>query len=479
VKKENVSLLNTQERALIHKFSELTKNDFALPMLDEMAKGFQQVHNRFNDLDRVDRIFEEHFITGNSNMEQIFNKVDLVSQLSRKYLQNIYEVVDKLDQKIFSEGSPFISALDSFKKFLNENKKLSVSTSFSKLSPMTKEIKFRDEPNIEIEEPNSERNKVFMTALKHMHEQLLESIREILSEKFEIFEKELTTLSNILEENQKIACEEKEQLENVQRVQSNNIENIIHKQSEQEKYLDLRFNKLEQMIIDMNTNNQREKHSLVEEFHQLRESTRAGPKVESLVNNFERLRLSGRSVQRDSRAPPRMVPPHMQDSTGGEASHIRDRSRVPHHEQSFVTERPQRRESSIVELQTTEALQAAALRKEVLRNFPNVKDWPEFTGEGEYNHQEFIDWVDQLRTTMNPPDVLITSKLSLVFKGTARQWLLDVMKEDAPYTKTWEEWKEAIQSRFGNSQWKNNMERSFMADYYKPETAQDCVKWAN
>ena len=179
-------------------------------------------------------------------------------------------------------------------------------------------------------------------------------------------------------------------------------------------------------------------------------------------------------MQRDERPPPRMVPPHMQNLNENGSSPFQDKHRVQHNDNSLVTHRPPRRESSIVELQTTEALQDAALRKEVLQNFPNVKDWPEFNGEGEYNHQEFIDWVDQVRTTMNPPDVLITSKLSLVFKGTARQWLVDVIKEDTPYNKTWDEWKEAIQSRFGNSQWKNKMERAFMADYFKTENAHEC-----
>ncbi|KAH9816920.1 hypothetical protein DFH28DRAFT_1125068 [Melampsora americana] len=79
------------------------QNDFALPMLDEMAKGFKQVLVRFDELDKVDRIFEDHSLTSSSNMEQVFNKVDLISQSSRKYLQNTYEVVDKLDQKIFGK----------------------------------------------------------------------------------------------------------------------------------------------------------------------------------------------------------------------------------------------------------------------------------------------------------------------------------------------------------------------------------------
>ena len=46
------------------------------------------------------------------------------------------------------------------------------------------------------------------------------------------------------------------------------------------------------------------------------------------------------------------------------------------------------------------------------------------------------------------PDILVTSKLSIVFTGMAREWYIEKRKETGSIT--WPEWKEAIEERFGN-----------------------------
>ncbi|KAG0139138.1 hypothetical protein CROQUDRAFT_55133, partial [Cronartium quercuum f. sp. fusiforme G11] len=77
-----------------------------------------------------------------------------------------------------------------------------------------------------------------------------------------------------------------------------------------------------------------------------------------------------------------------------------------------------------------------------------LKDWPTFTGEGEYNHHIFIDWVDQLIDDLMVPDKLITSKLGIVFKDTARDWYQRKRKEVGSLT--WPEWKIKIEEESGN-----------------------------
>ncbi|KAI8452339.1 hypothetical protein BY996DRAFT_6455043 [Phakopsora pachyrhizi] len=41
-------------------------------------------------------------------------------------------------------------------------------------------------------------------------------------------------------------------------------------------------------------------------------------------------------------------------------------------------------------------------------------DWPKFSGKGEYDHQEFIDWLDNTKYEFNMADRYITTKLPLV-----------------------------------------------------------------
>ena len=58
------------------------------------------------------------------------------------------------------------------------------------------------------------------------------------------------------------------------------------------------------------------------------------------------------------------------------------------------------------------------LSKRLRMAFPNCKDWVTFNGEGEYNHHEFIDWVDQLKEENMMPEILITSvRLTLLLGG--------------------------------------------------------------
>ena len=52
----------------------------------------------------------------------------------------------------------------------------------------------------------------------------------------------------------------------------------------------------------------------------------------------------------------------------------------------------------------------AAMLKQLRKDFTNVKDWPRFSGEGEYNHYDFIDWVDQTTEEQGIPEQTIHSE---------------------------------------------------------------------
>ncbi|KAG0139974.1 hypothetical protein CROQUDRAFT_23554, partial [Cronartium quercuum f. sp. fusiforme G11] len=117
-----------------------------------------------------------------------------------------------------------------------------------------------------------------------------------------------------------------------------------------------------------------------------------------------------------------------------------------------------------------------AILKQLKKDFPTSKDWPTFDGAGEYNHEEFITWVDRIKNTMHMPDELIVAKLTIVFEKVARTWLLETMEDEGE--KTWEEWKTAIRARFGTDIWRDKMEQAFNKNRYNPIYHTDVVKWA-
>ena len=74
------------------------------------------------------------------------------------------------------------------------------------------------------------------------------------------------------------------------------------------------------------------------------------------------------------------------------------------------------------------------------------------------------------------PDILITSKLALVFSGVAREWYIEKRRDTGSLS--WKKWKEAIEERFGTDTWKNQLEEAFLNDNFNPAYHRDCLAWA-
>ncbi|MBW0581021.1 hypothetical protein O181_120736 [Austropuccinia psidii MF-1] len=56
------------------------------------------------------------------------------------------------------------------------------------------------------------------------------------------------------------------------------------------------------------------------------------------------------------------------------------------------------------------------------KDIPKLEEWPTFSGEGEYNHIEFIRTIDMLQEDFNIPDEIIVGKLQCLFTKTAKKW---------------------------------------------------------
>ncbi|MBW0486926.1 hypothetical protein O181_026641 [Austropuccinia psidii MF-1] len=62
-------------------------------------------------------------------------------------------------------------------------------------------------------------------------------------------------------------------------------------------------------------------------------------------------------------------------------------------------------------------------QKEGLKQLPEASSWPKFSGTGEYDHMELIDYIDRLFIDIPIiPDYWITARLNTEFKGNASTW---------------------------------------------------------
>ncbi|MBW0593895.1 hypothetical protein O181_133610 [Austropuccinia psidii MF-1] len=56
----------------------------------------------------------------------------------------------------------------------------------------------------------------------------------------------------------------------------------------------------------------------------------------------------------------------------------------------------------------------------LMKEEPQLKEWPTFTGEGEYDHMSFIKTIDMLQEDYAIPDQLITARLHSLFEESAK-----------------------------------------------------------
>ena len=103
----------------------------------------------------------------------------------------------------------------------------------------------------------------------------------------------------------------------------------------------------------------------------------------------------------------------------------------------------------------------------LLKNLPATSDWPKFSGEGEYDFNEMIDFIDDLFMNIPDfPDYAVVTKLSIVFTKSALLWYNDTKKT---YGKqTWDWWKKAIIRRYNTSTWRWKKLRAFENDIFDP-----------
>ncbi|MBW0554992.1 hypothetical protein O181_094707 [Austropuccinia psidii MF-1] len=59
------------------------------------------------------------------------------------------------------------------------------------------------------------------------------------------------------------------------------------------------------------------------------------------------------------------------------------------------------------------------------KDIPKLEEWPTFSGEGEYNHIEFIRTIDMLQEDFHIPDEIVVGKLHSVYNNLKEMVLQD------------------------------------------------------
>ncbi|MBW0525557.1 hypothetical protein O181_065272 [Austropuccinia psidii MF-1] len=92
--------------------------------------------------------------------------------------------------------------------------------------------------------------------------------------------------------------------------------------------------------------------------------------------------------------------------------------------------------------------------KEALKQLPEASNWPKFSGTGEYDNMELIDYIDQLFIDVpSIQDYLITDRLNTAFKGHASIWYTEMKEING--RRNWQWWKSQIIQKYSNEHYAN------------------------
>ncbi|MBW0501002.1 hypothetical protein O181_040717 [Austropuccinia psidii MF-1] len=103
--------------------------------------------------------------------------------------------------------------------------------------------------------------------------------------------------------------------------------------------------------------------------------------------------------------------------------------------------------------------------KEALKQLLEASRLPKFSGTGEYDHMELIDYIYGLLINVSSiPDYWITARLNTAFKGHASIWYTEI--KEVHGRRNWPWWKSQIIQKYRNGNWIWQKTMSFENDKY-------------
>ncbi|MBW0466027.1 hypothetical protein O181_005742 [Austropuccinia psidii MF-1] len=84
----------------------------------------------------------------------------------------------------------------------------------------------------------------------------------------------------------------------------------------------------------------------------------------------------------------------------------------------------------------------------LLKEVPKPKEWPDFSGEGEYDHMEFIRGIEIIKDDFELPERLVTARFNTFFSRLAHRWYIKLRQAHGHQSWTW--WKKQIINKWEN-----------------------------
>ncbi|MBW0529745.1 hypothetical protein O181_069460 [Austropuccinia psidii MF-1] len=88
---------------------------------------------------------------------------------------------------------------------------------------------------------------------------------------------------------------------------------------------------------------------------------------------------------------------------------------------------------------------------ELLKEVPKLKEWPHFSGEGGYDHMEFIRGIDMIKKDFQLPETLVTGRFNTLFTKSAHRCYIDLIPAHGHQSWTWR--KNQIINQWANDAW--------------------------
>ncbi|MBW0544709.1 hypothetical protein O181_084424 [Austropuccinia psidii MF-1] len=65
-----------------------------------------------------------------------------------------------------------------------------------------------------------------------------------------------------------------------------------------------------------------------------------------------------------------------------------------------------------------------SMGQELLKEVPKLKEWPHFSGEGEYDHKELIRGIDMIEKDFELPERLVTERFKALLTRSDHRWFI-------------------------------------------------------
>ncbi|MBW0584587.1 hypothetical protein O181_124302 [Austropuccinia psidii MF-1] len=103
----------------------------------------------------------------------------------------------------------------------------------------------------------------------------------------------------------------------------------------------------------------------------------------------------------------------------------------------------------------------------LLKEVPKLKEWPHFSGEGEYDHMGFIRGLDIIKEDFELPDRMLTALFNTLFTRSAHRWSIKLRQAHGHQSWTW--WKTQIINKWANYAWRIKVETAFESERFNAD----------